>query len=145
MERANGDGRLGCRQDPDHRQDRAVRRVDVDHVDRSLPKDLSQPAAQQRVDHVIRLGGVAVAGQGGADPDDLERHVVLGSDLTIDDRRGTKHVARHDGHVVTAPRQLRGLTVDVLGDPAEMRVVIIGDDGDPHAAGIVAGPTLWHW
>ena len=52
-----------------------------------------------------------------------------------------------DGHLVAAPGELPRLSVDVLGDAAKHRVVVIGDDGDPHAgarASITVTPASWH-
>ena len=110
-------------------------------VDLALLEDLLELAAQQRIDNVVRLRRIRVARQGAPDANNLERDVCLGANIAVDDRRRAHHIAGDDGHLMTPPRQLRGLSVDVLGDPAEVRVVVVGDDGDPHAPCIVASPA----
>ena len=49
--------------------------------------------------------------------------------------------------VTSCPRrgQVRRLPVHVLGDAAELRVVVVGDDRDPHDRGMHTGRPDWHW
>ena len=79
------------------------------------------------------LRGVAVERHADAHADDLEALVGDRPGVRVGDAGGW---SRWPVTTVTSwPRalELAGLSVDVLGDAAEHRVVVIGDDGDPHA------------
>ena len=62
MEGADCDRRLRRCKHTKHWQDRAIRRVHVDDINLALLENLAQLAAQQRIDNVIRLRGIAIAG-----------------------------------------------------------------------------------
>ena len=141
MEGANCDRRLGRCKHTKHWQNGAIRRVYVDDINLELLENLAQLAAQQRIDNVIRLRGIAIAGERRANADDLKGDAILGVNFAVDNPWRAHNIARHHGYLVPASSQLRGLAMDVLGNPAEMRVVIVGDDGDPHALCIVASPS----
>ena len=60
-------------------------------------------------------------------------------------RLRTRQPRRDQRHVVAAARELRRLAVDVLGDPAELRVVVVADDRDAHAGATYApAPDALH-
>ncbi len=81
-----------------------------------------------------RLRGVAVERHADAQADDLEALVARAGARSASAIGGVRR--RWPVMTVTSwPRagELRRLSVDVLGDAAKHRVVVIGDDGDPHA------------
>ena len=104
--------------------------MDVDDVKASLCVDAAELRAEQRSEGQYRFGGVHVDGIGPPDPNDLEelisgRNVVDGSSWNEQPRRDQRYL-------VAATRELRCLTVSMLSDPTELRVVVLGDDCDAH-------------
>ena len=78
-----------------------------------------------------RLGAVRVERPGARQMLDLER--PRRQRLVAGGRRAHRQPRRDQRDVVAAARELRRLAVDVLGDPAELRVVVVADDRDSHA------------
>ena len=117
---------------------------DVDVQALEQPAQLQDEAGRHGVD---RLRGVAVERHADTHAHDLEALVDDRPGVRVGDRRRVQQMPGDDGHLVTAPGELPGLSVDVFGDAAKHRVVVIGDDGDPHAgarASITAGLRAWH-
>ena len=118
---------------------------DVHDVDRRLAEQLGQPAAHNGPTVCSVCEALPYMPQRLADAHDLERRVLLRPVVVVDHRRRPREVAGDDRHVVPARRQVRRLPVDVLRDPTELRVVVIGDDRDPHDRGMVLGVPDWHF
>ena len=94
-----------------------------------------------------RLRGVAVERDADAHAHDVEALVDDRPRVLVGDRRRAQQMPGDDGHLMAAPGELPRLSVDVLGNAAKHRVVVIGDDGDPHAgarASITVDARAWH-
>ena len=89
------------------------------------------------------LGPIHVKGDSATDVRDLEvscRLVVV-----IDASRHMEEPRRHHGDLVTVPREFRSLSVDMLGNTAELRVVVVADDRDPHGDLAIMGGWRRDW
>ena len=141
----DADGALRDGQGRDRAHARVVGRVQVHDVDvepLEEPLQLQHESGRHGVDG---LRGVAVERHADAEAHDLEPFVDDRPGVLVGDRRRAQEMPCHDRHLVAAPCELARLTVDVLGDAAKHRVVVIGDDGDPHAgarASISGSPLL---
>ncbi len=61
-----------------------------------------------------------------------------GAGSVVGYRRRAEEIARDDRHLVAAGAQVGRLPVHVLGDPAELRVVVVRQDGDTHGPEMLA-------
>src|SRR5690349_10454861 len=105
------------------------------HVEAAPTEECAQPAAEPRPDRVGGLGAVAPARHVQADRRADGGHL---EGRLRDRHRVVLHLGRaqlatgDDRHLVAERGQRTGLTVHVLADPTQGRVVEVGDDRDPH-------------
>ncbi len=125
-------GRRGRSPDRSERQERAERVVHVEDVEASTPELAVERVREPCPEGHERLRSVHVERKGAADVDDLE--VPRRTKVRVDRPRRDCESRRQHRHVVPPPRELRGLAVDVLGDPPELRVVVVADDPDLHGS-----------
>ena len=128
--RRDGGRRRGERRE--HHEARVVRRMHVDDVDAPAPEQLLQLSDHEEVDGVERLRRVAVHAAAPARSGRARTTVLLRPVVAVHDR-GRQQVAGDHGHLVAAGAQMGRLAVHVLRDATQLRVVVIGDDRDPHA------------
>ena len=105
--------------------------MDVDDVETPLGVEAPDHRGNQRPEAEHRLGGIDEEGERRPDAEDLEELLPRGR---LVDRllRGNEQPRSDHGHLVAAAAELRRLPVDMLGDPAQLRVVVLGDDCDAH-------------
>jgi hypothetical protein len=104
--------------------------VDVDHVESMPAVDMVERGGQAGADGDERLGPVRVERERATDVDDVEETI---RELVAVDRLWSDRQSRREHRdLVPTAGELRRLSVDVLGDPTELRVVVVGDDRDLH-------------
>ena len=117
----------------EHEEARVVGRVDVHDVERARRQEapqLQRPAGEHGVQ---RLGAVAVERERQAHVHELDAVGGEHALVAVGGAGRVRHAPGEDGHLVAARGQVHGLPVNVLGDPAELGVVVVGEDADAHA------------
>ena len=104
--------------------------MDVNDVEATLVEQPVERGSETGRPADERLCTVDIDRERATMPDDLER---LGRKNIGIDRMGHFDEPRSDhGHLVASPRELRCLTVNMLGHASELGVVVVTHDCDPH-------------
>ena len=133
--RADADRARGQGERREHEEARVVGRMDVHDVELPRGEEAPQLSRPERQHGVQCLRAVAVERQGHAHAHELD---AVGRDHALVPVGGARRVgqaAGHDRHLVTAGGEVHGLPVDVLGDAAELRVVVVRENADAHVPG----------
>ena len=116
----------------EHERARVVGRMDVHHVEAAPLEEPAEAARAGRKDGVEGLRAVAVERHGHAHVHHLEGIVRQHARVPVGRRGRPKQPAGQDRDLVATRREAQRLTMHVLGDPAELRVVVVGCDADAH-------------
>ena len=104
--------------------------VHVDHVDPLAPEQRAEVATERGPGRYPGKRPGAVDGPAGSEAPHERRVARL---VQVDAARRRTHVGRdHDGGVTLLP-QLEGQVMNVLGDAAQVGIVVLGDERDPHS------------
>ena len=149
-QRRAGEPRMKC---CDHRQTQvpgglrryqAQRRVQsamhVHHVDALAPEQVAQLAPQTQAGGDPGERPRAVNGAAGADPVYEGRILFIHTGIGM---RRLSHARRHHDRWMPLPLELQGEIMHMLGNPAEVGIVVLRNKCDPHALALQKEGARW--